>query len=58
MSKICENSECDVLCGKNQAFILDKAHNVVAVFEKNNGLYVSTVEVQNPKHPDFTGQGR
>ena len=49
LSKICERGDLDVLCREDEAFILDKNHNVVSRFEKRNGLYVAAIDVDN--HP-------
>ena len=57
VSKICEKGN-DVLCRDKVAHVLDKEHNVVAQFEKRNGLYVSTLPVRNPKHQGFQRQAR
>ena len=57
VSKICEKGN-DVLCRDNCAFILDKNHNVVAKFEKRNGLYAATLAVKNPKFAGFQRQAR
>ena len=57
VSKICEKGN-DVLCRDNCAFILDKNHNVVAKFEKRNGLYAATLAVRNFKYSGFRRQVR
>ena len=55
VSKLCENGNYDVLCRRDQACILDREHNVVAAFERKNGLYVADLVAKNPKHPGFVG---
>ena len=57
VSNICEKGS-DVLCRANYAYDLDKQRNVVARFEKKNGLYVSTLSVRNPRHQSFQRQAR
>ena len=50
VSKICKDGRYDVLCRDDKAYILCReSKGVVAEFEKHNGLYVSTVQVKNPK---------
>ena len=53
VSKICKDGHFDVLCRKDKAYILNKDKKVVAEFERQNGLYVSTVSVRNPRSPGF-----
>ena len=50
VSKICKDGKYDVLCRSDKAFVLERSSKaVVAEFEKQNGLYVTTVQVKNPK---------
>ena len=57
VSKICKDGKYDVLCRDNKAFVLSReSRAVVAEFEKQNGLYVSTVQVKNPRHSGFHRQ--
>ena len=55
VSKICEKGN-DVLCRKDAAYVLDSQANIVAKFEKRNGLYYATLALKNPKYKDFQGQ--
>ena len=57
VGNICEKGN-DVLCRDKAAYVLDKQRNVVAQFEKRNGLYVSTLSVKNPRHQGFQRQAR
>ena len=41
---------------KDAAYVLDDKANVVAKFEKKNGLYVTTLAVKNPKFQGFVRQ--
>ena len=57
VSKICRDGKYDVLCRQDKAFVLSKGtQNVIAEFERQNGLYVSTVQVRNPKVSGFHRQ--
>jgi len=56
VSKICANG-LNVVYKTDEAVIVDKS-NIVARFGLENGLYVSTVQVKNPKCPGFQGQDR
>ena len=56
VTKICEKGDLEVVCRQDAAFILDKQKRIVAKFPRRNGLYVSTMDVKNPRHPGFTRQ--
>ena len=62
VSKICERGDMAVMFTKDGAAIVDPKSEskgkVVAQFQKRNGLYVATMEVHNPLHPDFIRQAR
>ena len=54
---ICKDGKYDALCRDNKAYVLSRGSRaVVAEFEKQNGLYVSTVQVENPRHSGFHRQ--
>ena len=54
VSKICKDGSYEVLCRNDKAFVLSKETKaVVAEFERQNGLYVSTVHVKNPRKAGF-----
>ena len=54
VSKICKDGKYDVLCRQDKAFILARdTQKVIAEFERQNGLYVSTVQVKNPRSSGF-----
>ena len=57
VSKICKDGRYEVLCGNDKAFIFSRETKaVVAEFERQNGLYVSTVQVKNPRKAGFHRQ--
>ena len=58
VSKLCARGNYDVLCRRDKAFILDTNHNVVAIFEQKNGLYLGNLTVKDPKHAGFMRQDR
>ena len=40
-----------------KATVSDKSGTELCVFPRENGLYVATVQIANPRHPDFRRQG-
>ena len=54
VTKICEKGVLEVVCRQDAAYTLDKHKKIVAKFPRKNGLYISTMDVKNPKHPGFT----
>ena len=57
VSKICKDGRYDVLCRQDKAFVLARdTQKVIAEFERQNGLYVTTVQVKNPKSSGFHRQ--
>ena len=57
VSKICKDGKYDVLCRDDKAFVLSRGtRKVIAEFERQNGLYVSIVQVKNPRNPGFHRQ--
>ena len=53
VSKICSRGDVDVLCKQHEALIVDTKGKVCARFEEKNGLYVTTVNVKNPRRQGF-----
>ena len=53
---ICD-SGLDVRFRKDSASVLDPNGNEVCHFERTGGLYIATVKLENPEHPDFQRQG-
>ena len=54
---ICD-SGLDVSFSKTEAFVLDANGHKLCRFERTGGLYVATVKLENPEHPDFRRPGR
>ena len=54
---ICD-SGLDVSFNKTEAFVLDAKGHRLCRFERTGGLYVATVKLENPEHPDFRRPGR
>jgi hypothetical protein len=57
VSKICEKGH-SVLCKDDKAYIIDAKANVIARFEKRNGLYHTTLSVKNPRFRGFQRQAK
>ena len=49
---ICD-SGLDVVFTKSHAYVKDAKGMELCVFTRTNGLYVSEVKIENPRHPDF-----
>ena len=54
---ICD-SGLDVKFNKDEAYVLDREGHKLCRFERTGGLYVATVRLENPEHPDFQRRGR
>ena len=54
---ICD-SGLDVRFRKNDASVLDQNGNELCHFVRNGGLYLATVRLENPEHPDFQRPGQ
>ncbi len=54
---ICD-SGLDVRFKKGEASVLDAAGRELCHFTRSGGLYVATVRLENPEHPDFRRLGR
>ena len=49
VTKLTESGELKVLCGRDEAVILDKEGKTIATFPRKNGLYVCVMKYRNPK---------
>ena len=54
---ICD-SGLDVRFRKNDASVLDGNGRELCHFVRNGGLYIATVRLENPEHPDFRRLGQ
>ena len=56
-SKICDKAEHTVTFDKKRAVVRDAKGRIVCVFTRKGNLYIGRMEVGNPTHPSFGGQG-
>ena len=50
VTQMTKNGDISVLCKKDEAQVLDAQNRLLAVFQRQGGLYVAKMKVRNPKY--------
>ena len=58
VSKICDKANHTVTFDAKRAVVRDIKGRIVCTFMRKGNLYIGRVEVRNPSHPSFGGQGK
>ena len=57
ITKLTESGKLKFICDKDDAKIVDRSGNILALFKRKGGLYTATMKVRNPKFQQpFTRQ--
>jgi hypothetical protein len=58
VSKVCDKAKHTVTFDDKRAVVRDSRGRIVCIFLRRGNLYIGRMEIKNPAHPGFGGQGK